>query len=302
MDLPTDFSQPAVSIQQVEDRMLVEAGISLAILRLDQLHPVISGNKWFKLKYNLAKAREQGKDTILSFGGAWSNHLHALAQAGHMQGFRTIGIVRGELPQPLNPCLQDAAKVGMALHGIPRSQYKDREKPHFVDWLRSRFGDFHLVPEGGANREGALGCAEITALYDQGAFDVVSMACGTGTMLAGMASTSRLPLLGFQVLKGKGYLQRQVNSHLEEFGLQPACRWSILEDYHFGGYARTTGDLMRFLTEFEQAHGIPLEPVYSAKMLYGLHNLVKKRDFFPQNCSILAIHGGGLQGRRGYAI
>ena len=300
--MPPDLIRelPDIPIQPVDDPVLASAGISLSVLRLDLVHPVISGNKWFKLKYNLARARETGQQTLLSFGGPWSNHLHALACAGAEFGFHTTGIVRGELPEPLNACLLDAREAGMQLAGITRSEYAKRHDPGFISQLQSQYGPFYLVPEGGANLEGVRGCAEIPLLYPQQDFDLVCLACGTGATLAGMALSSRVPLMGFQVLKGAGYLAGEVSARITEYGLQESCPWHLNDTFHFGGYARVSPELMQFLTEFEMRHGIPLEPVYSGKLLYGIYALVEKRDIFPQNSRILAIHGGGLQGLRGY--
>jgi len=299
IQLNKDFTLREIPVQHIHDRFLTKSGVRLSILRLDLIHPEISGNKWFKLKHNLKLAREEGRDTLLSFGGPWSNHLHSMAYAGQYFGFSTIGLVRGELPSPLNACLQDASNAGMELHPITRADYKEKEKPEFLERVKKQFSNVFLIPEGGANRAGLEGCTEITSLYPP-AFDLVCVACGTGTTLAGMASASKTPLLGFQVLKGKGYLKNQVNTLMQQYQLSATCQWDVCDTYHCGGYAKVTNDLMRFVTEFERQHGIPLEPVYSGKMLFGLYNLIKERDFFPQNYSILAIHGGGLQGRRGF--
>jgi 1-aminocyclopropane-1-carboxylate deaminase len=296
-----DFTLPDIPIQAVDDPDLEEAGISLSMLRLDLAHPLISGNKWFKLKHNLLQARREGQSTLLSFGGAWSNHLHALAAAGNLYGFSTIGVIRGELPDPLNICLQEAVNAGMHLYAVPRSSYRAKDTELLAE-LNTRFGSFYLIPEGGGNREGALGCAEIPSLYVHKRFDLVTLACGTGTTLAGVASTSSLPILGFQVLRGQGYLSREVVNLQAQFDLSANCDWRMNDQFHFGGYAKADSKLLSFLAKFESRHGIPLEPVYSAKMLYGIYALSKKRDFFPQNCSILAIHGGGLQGRRGFKL
>lgn len=295
-----EFTLPDIPVQLLDDPLLDDCGLSLSILRTDLVHPVISGNKWFKLKYNLLRARQQGQTTLLSFGGAWSNHLHALAAAGKQYGFSTIGVVRGEIPAPLNACLEDAAKAGMQLVPMDRASYRHKLDAVIENDLRARFGDFYLIPEGGANREGALGCAEIPSLYNEHDYDLVCLACGTGTTLTGLASTSGIPLLGFQVLKGDSYLENQVTAQLLDFGLSSTCEWSINTDFHCGGYAKTSAGLLHFLSEFETRHRVPLEPVYSAKLLFGIYELSKKRDFFPQNCSILVIHGGGLQGLRGF--
>ena len=299
MTSPHSFELPEIPVQAIIDPVLDAAGLSLSILRTDLVHPVISGNKWFKLKHNLISARQKGKNTLLSFGGAWSNHLHALAHAGKIFGFSTVGVVRGELPSILNPCLDEAREAGMILHPVDRTTYRNKDS-NLLSLLKEQYGEFHLIPEGGANLAGALGCAELTSLYSDKDFDLVTLACGTGTTLAGLASASCLPILGFQVLKGDGYLANEVQLFQNQTGLKAACKWTINDEFHMGGYAKTNNKFLAFLTEFESRHGIPLEPVYSGKLLYGIFALAKKRDFFPQKCSILAIHGGGLQGRRGY--
>lgn len=300
MVLPLAFSIPEIPVQVINEPWFKDSGVSLSILRTDLVHPVISGNKWFKLKYNLLRARQQGKTTLLSFGGVWSNHLHALAEAGKQYGFSTIGLVRGEIPEPLNACLRDTEQAGMQLVSMSREAYRHKHELNTLKDLETQFGDFYLIPEGGANREGALGCAEIPSLYNEFNYDLICLACGTGTTLTGLISSSTVPVLGFQVLKGASYLKNQVTSQLQEFALTPTCDWTINTDFHCGGYAKTSVKLMHFLADFEARHGVPLEPVYSAKLLYGIYELSKKRDFFPQNCSILVVHGGGLQGCRGF--
>ncbi len=300
MDLSPEFSTPDIPVQTINDPLLEGTGVSLSILRTDLIHPVVSGNKWFKLKHNLIKAREQNKTCLLSFGGPWSNHLHALAEAGRLFDFQTIGLVRGELPSPLNPCLADASASGMLLQPVDRSTYRQKTNPEYLASLQELYPDAYLIPEGGANREGALGCAELNLYYDEQQFDLVSMACGTGIMLTGLATSSAIPLMGFQVLKGDAYLERQISNNFQHFGLTSQCRWSINDRFHFGGYAKTTDELITFINRFERIHNIPLEPVYVGKMLCGLYQLIKKRDFFPQNYRILVIHGGGLQGNRGF--
>ena len=300
MDFSPEFSTPDIPVQNINDPLLEGTGVSLSILRTDLIHPVVSGNKWFKLKHNLIKARDQHKTSLLSFGGPWSNHLHALAEAGRLFDFKTIGLVRGELPSPLNHCLADASASGMLLQAVDRSTYRHKTNPEYLASLQELYPDAYLIPEGGANREGALGCAELNLYYDEQQFDLVSMACGTGIMLTGLATTSAIPLMGFQILKGDAYLERQISNNFQHFGLTSHCRWSIDDRFHFGGYAKTTDELISFINRFELINNIPLEPVYVGKMLYGLYQLIKKRDFFPQNCRILVIHGGGLQSARGF--
>ena len=274
-------------------------GISVSVLRCDLLHPEVSGNKWYKLKYNLKAARQARKHTLLSFGGAWSNHIHALAAAGRLFGFQTLGIIRGELSLPLSPCLQDARRNGMQLHGISRTLYRQKNSEEFRQQLRAQFGDFFLIPEGGANLAGIKGCADILDGVEQDQFDLICLACGTGTTLTGLLTTSRLPLLGFQVLKGVGYLRGEVEEQVLRHGLRPTAPWCINEDFHYGGYARTTPELLNFTTSFSERTGVPLEPVYSGKMLLGLTQLILKGTFSPGS-RLLVIHGGGLQGKRGF--
>ncbi|MEI7949978.1 MAG: pyridoxal-phosphate dependent enzyme [Gammaproteobacteria bacterium] len=272
--------------------------LSLAILRADQLDAQLSGNKYFKLLPNIELAREQQHHTILSFGGPWSNHLHALAAAGQRYGLRTIGVVRGEQGGPLTACLQDAIAWGMQLHFVSRRDYERRHDPRWHAELLSLFGPHYLIPEGGANQAGIVGCqALVPAGHD---YTHIIVACGTGATIAGVISTSRVPVTGIQVLKGAGYLQCHVAALLQQHGLQASCDWQVLDDWHCGGYARFTPQLLEFMQRFETDTGVPLEPVYSAKMLQAVVALTAA-DHFPPAARLLAIHGGGLQGRRSLA-
>jgi 1-aminocyclopropane-1-carboxylate deaminase len=314
MDLQ-DFKIGTIPVHAINDSLLKRSQINLSLLRTDLIHPELSGNKWFKLKYNLLAAKTQGIDTILSFGGAWSNHLHALSAAGRLFGFKTIGLIRGEVGEPLNACLQDAVDNGMTLYPVSREAYRQKHQPCFIKELSKQFGEFHLVPEGGTNELGINGVAEILDNIDITSYQTIALACGTGTTLAGVISAntfnpiaeedranSSVPeVLGFQVLKGEGYLQAEVQQLIHQFKISDTCQWSINDEFHFGGYGRISPELIKFCSEFTENSSIPIEPVYSGKMLFGLYNLIK-RDFFPQNSSILAIHGGGLQGRRGFDI
>lgn len=296
-----DFKLSVIPIQKVEETFLSKAGISLSVLRTDLLHPQLSGNKWYKLKYNLLSASEKGIDTLLSFGGVWSNHIHALSAAGRLFGFKTIGVIRGELADPLNSCLKDARENGMRLYPVSRELYRQKNTPAFINSLHDQFGDFHLIPEGGANTLGIKGAAEILDDIDVSPYHTIAVACGTGTTLAGMLSSvpPQVGILGFQILKANGYLKREVEHMIQANKLNTPDNWHINDQYHFGGYARITRELHSFCKDFMKSSSIPVEPVNSGKMLFGLYDLVK-RDFFPQNSSILAIHGGGLQGLRGF--
>ncbi len=284
-------------LEEVDAPLLKQAGVQLLVKREDQVHPVISGNKWHKLKYNLEAARLQGQQTLLSFGGAYSNHIHALAGAGRACGFNTIGVIRGEPYEPLNPTLQFAADQGMVLHYLNRADYRLKHSPDVLAALQAKFGDFYLIPEGGSNALAVKGCREIVADIDQ-PFDVIATACGTGGTLAGLVAglEGQKVALGFAVLKGGGFLNDEV-ARLLRCAAEPArTNWSINLDYHFGGYARVTPELLSFVAAFEAQHEIPLEPIYTGKMFYGLLDLVR-RGFFPRGTTIVAVHTGGLQGK-----
>ena len=286
-------------IQEVHDAVLDKAGVRLLIKRLDLVHPVISGNKWYKLKYNLIAAREQGFETLLSFGGAYSNHIHALAGAGAEYGFKTIGVIRGEEHNPLNPTLQFAADHGMQLRYLNRADYRRKNSAEIIDRLKDQFGDLYLIPEGGSNALAVKGCAEIIADIDQ-PFDVIACACGTAGTLSGLVAglQGQHQALGLAVLKGADYLCDEVRSLLSSGGYQQHQNWQIKLDYHFGGYAKIKPELLEFMHRFEAAHGIPLEPIYTGKLMFGLYELISG-GYFPRGQTFLALHSGGLQGRAG---
>ena len=262
-------------LQEIHDTRLEQAGVRLMLKRLDLVHPLISGNKWYKLKYNLLAAREQGYETLLSFGGAYSNHIHALAAAGHEYGFKTIGVIRGEAHVPLNPTLQFAVDHGMRLFYLNRADYRRKASNEIIEKLKAEFGDFYLVPEGGSNALAVKGCAETIADIDE-AFDVIVCACGTGGTLAGLIAglAGRRQALGVAVLKGAGFLNDEVTSLLQSAVGQVYANWQINLDYHFGGYAKVKPELLNFIREFEMQHGIPLEPIYTGKMMFGLFYVI----------------------------
>ncbi|RDH81458.1 MAG: 1-aminocyclopropane-1-carboxylate deaminase [endosymbiont of Galathealinum brachiosum] len=285
-------------VTQIKNPLLDEKKIQLFIKRDELIHPVIQGNKWRKLKYNLLKANNKGKKTLLSFGGAYSNHLHALAAAGKELGFKTIGIIRGEAPRVLNPCLQDMMNWGMQLKFITRLEYKQKNNPEFIKNLKTEFSDFYLIPEGGNNTAGKKGCAELLdELEDH--YDVICCEVGSGTMLSSLIHTNTDPdtrFLGFAVMKNT-MLNEEINASLELS--KTLSDWTINHEYHFGGFAKSTPELNDFIVDFKQTYNIQLEPVYSGKMLWGILDLVKY-DYFKKGSKILAIHGGGLQGLRGF--
>jgi 1-aminocyclopropane-1-carboxylate deaminase len=293
------FPTPNLPIQPIETASLWPHKVHLSVLRADLADPLLSGNKFFKLKYNLLEAQCLGHTRLLSFGGVWSNHLHALAAAGQRFGFSTTGIVRGDFGAATNACLQDVITMGMQLHFVSRTEYQHKNTPEFIANLRQQIGDFYLIPEGGANRAGIRGCQELLPPGVDSNFTHLALACGTGTTMAGLITSTRVPVLGIQVLKGAGYLQGEIANILQQHDLHATAPWTVLDEFHGGGYAKVDKYLLSFIKDFTDATGIPLEPVYSAKLFQALTRLVAM-DYFPENSRILAIHGGGLQGKRGF--
>lgn len=271
-------------IQKINSDLFSEKGIEVSVLRLDLIHPQISGNKWFKLKYNLEEAKKQGIDTILTFGGAFSNHIHATAVACNQFGFKSIGVIRGEKKSESNSTLSDAKKYGMQLHFVSREDYNRKNEVDFISELKTKFGNFYLIPEGGDNALGEKGCEEI--LPKENDFDFVFCACGTGTTFSGIKKSLKpnQKLYGISVLKGDGPLNSNPN---------------IINDYHFGGYAKHTKELLNFKNKFETENNIPLDYVYTSKLFFAVQDLILKNKI-PENSKVLVIHSGGLQGNAGY--
>lgn len=284
-------------LTRINDPWLDQYAVELWLKRDDLLHPVVSGNKWRKLKYVLQHALSVNADTLVSMGGAYSNHLHALAFVGRQLGLKTVGLVRGDAPQPFNPTLQDLRDWGMDLQFISRTAYRQlREDPHGYSRAGLKAGQYWL-PEGGATALALQGVVELVAEINQPEA-VLCVPCGTGTTLAGLvaSSSAQNTVLGFAALKGAGFLVSEVGKLLPI--QSPPCRWSINLDYHCGGFGKVTPELLQFMQRFEQTTGILLDPVYTGKMLFGLYDLIA-RGYFPPGQRIVAIHTGGLQGRRG---
>jgi len=291
-------------VTQVTHPLLSEKRIQLFIKRDELIHPIIQGNKWRKLKYNLIAAETQHKNTLLSFGGAYSNHLHALAAVGRQYQLNTIGVVRGEAPKQLNPCLQDLLDWGMQLKFVTRKRYKQKNSIDFIDSLKQEFGDFYLIPEGGNNSAGKQGCAEILNELET-IYDVICCEVGSGTMFSALIENNIHPetqFLGFAVMKNK-QLDDDIENSIKRscHRQQPPTIWQIKHDYHFGGFAKTTVELNAFIRQFKQNHNVQLEPVYSGKLFWGLFDLIE-HNYFKPGSKILAIHGGGLQGLRGFEL
>jgi 1-aminocyclopropane-1-carboxylate deaminase/D-cysteine desulfhydrase-like pyridoxal-dependent ACC family enzyme len=272
----------------------------LYIKREDLADPYIGGNKWRKLKYNLIQAQEQNITTLLTFGGAWSNHIFATAAAGKRFGFKTIGIIRGEPHKNINPTLQFALDCGMHLEFVDRATYRNKTSPAFITELHDRYGDFYLLPEGGSNQLALKGCAEIVTDIDT-PFDIITVASGTGTTLAGIvtALNPTQHAIGFAVLKGADFLNSDVSKMLTDNGHQSMHNWHIECNYHFGGYAKTTPELFTFIRQFKSDFGVELDAVYTGKMFYGLFDLISK-NAFDSGTRIIAVHTGGVQGNAGF--
>ncbi|NHF61426.1 1-aminocyclopropane-1-carboxylate deaminase/D-cysteine desulfhydrase [Flavobacteriaceae bacterium TP-CH-4] len=281
--------------QPVQLPLLSQKNIILHIKREDFIHPFVSGNKFRKLKYNLIEARKQGFESLLTFGGAYSNHIAATAYAAREKGFKSIGVIRGEEladQWSQNPTLRFAKAQGMQLHFVSRETYRTKTDARFLDGLQTQYGPAFILPEGGANALAVKGCEEILKDVDA-RFHVLCSCVGTGGTLAGIINSSAptQSVLGFPALKGD-FLKEDIRKFAQK------GNWELQTDYHFGGYAKVDERLIRFINDFRRKTGIPLDPIYTGKMVFGILDLIKK-DFFPPNTSILAIHTGGLQGIAG---
>lgn len=283
------------TLTPVIDPLLSGMRIDLWVKRDDLLHPVISGNKWRKLKYLLNDALDNGADTVVSMGGAYSNHLHALAYAGKALGLKTIGYVRGEQPTVFNPTLQDLKKWGMSLRFVSRSDYRALRTCKHQD-IPGFSTNQYWVPEGGAHSLALKGVAEIFAEMPF-VCDHLLVACGTGATLAGLISAAPADcrVTGVTALKGAAFLNDDVKQLLPQN--QVYTNWQIALDYHFGGFAKSTPELRQFVRQFHASHSIPLEPVYTGKLLFAVFDLLQKGYFKPGQ-RIVAVHTGGLQGAR----
>ncbi|WP_247234577.1 1-aminocyclopropane-1-carboxylate deaminase/D-cysteine desulfhydrase [Telluribacter sp. SYSU D00476] len=284
-------------MQELHDEVVRKAGVRLLIKRDDLIHPVVSGNKWRKLKYNLVRARELGYNTLVTFGGAYSNHLFALAAAGSVADFSTIGIVRGdELTPQSSPTLQYCQEQGMQLHFVSREEYRHKDEGALVASLLGQHRNIFVVPEGGSNELALPGVREMVQEVEAqliGQPDYFAVAAGTGGTTAGILS-ALAPVLAFSALKGGGFLREEINTLVGKEAL--TAHLQLITNYHFGGYARYTSELLDFIRGFEQQHQIPLEQVYTGKMLFGLYDLMRKGYFTPGS-TLVAVHTGGLQGR-----
>jgi 1-aminocyclopropane-1-carboxylate deaminase len=266
--------------------------VRLFVKRIDKSHPFVSGNKWYKLKYNLIEAKKLAYKTLLTFGGAYSNHIAATAFAAQEKSFKSIGIIRGEEHLPLNSTLYFAKENGMELKYVSRSDYREKTISDFLEKLKAQFGDFYLIPEGGTNELAIEGTAEILDTND--IQDYICCAVGTGGTIAGIirASNDNQTVIGFPAIKGFEQLKKDIKNWTN------TNNYKLINTYVGGGYAKVSKELVEFINKFNAEHNIPLDAVYTGKMLMGILDLVGK-DYFPKGSTILAIHTGGLQGNKG---
>jgi len=269
----------------------------VSVLRLDQLHPLISGNKWFKLKYNLESARQEGFDALLSCGGPHSNHLHALAAAGQVFGFKTRGLVRGYENLPLTPTLEDCLRMGMALTFVDKKTYRQRYDSQWCEQQAEKYQSY-WIPEGGNNALGKQGCIEIAAMCD--GYDEIWLSIGSGCTFLGVAAAlnegeklKRIKLKGIMAIKGGQDLKDELLQQLDGSDVEV----EIDCDNHLGGFGRCPDELISLICDYD-ALGLPLDPVYTAKLVNAFEHswLAGELD---SNKRYLLIHSGGLQGRRG---
>ena len=284
-------------LQKISFSGIKRKDVTLYIKREDLIHPEISGNKYRKLKYNLQQAKSENKNTLLTFGGAFSNHISATAFAGKLHGFKTIGVIRGnELGDDLektlatNPTLRFANECGMQFKFVSRTDYRTKTSLKFIRQLKDEFSDFYLVPEGGTNELAIKGCEEILS-GDTEKFDAICLAVGTGGTISGIINSVKehQKVFGFPALKGY-FLNDEIKKYVHQ-----TENWKLILEYHFGGYAKTSNELITFINQFKKETNIPLDPIYTGKMMFGLVDLINK-DYFEKDAQILAIHTGGLQG------
>jgi 1-aminocyclopropane-1-carboxylate deaminase len=289
-----------INLSHWDDIIFRTHDLHVDVMRLDQIHAVISGNKWFKLKYFLERAKQEGKTKLVSFGGTFSNHLIALAEACRMHGFSSAAYIRGEEVKPLSHTLQDAIDRGMELHFLSRKDYERKKKSAFSDPNDYSERNDLLVPEGGAGPEGVMGASEILNLVPTNSYTHICCAVGTGTTMAGLINGSdpTQRIIGVSVLKGTSGF-----APLDPSWLSPQVipkRVNMIHDDHFGGYAKASRELFEFMNRIFIESGIPSDFVYTGKLFYSIVRLAKE-NYFPAGSRILVLHTGGMQGNRSLA-
>jgi 1-aminocyclopropane-1-carboxylate deaminase len=284
-------------VDEIRSALLDKAGIRLLVKREDRNHPSISGNKWWKLKYNLEEVLLQQKHTVLTFGGAYSNHIYATAAAARACNLKSIGVIRGEEMLSLNATLSFAAMNGMQLHYISREDYRKKDDPDFIMGLQKEFGDFYTIPEGGTNALAVKGCAELAAALLEIDFDYLLLPVGTGGTMAGIVCglNGLKEVIGIPVLKNGDFLYADIGKLIYGFSGLTYGNWSLLTSYHHGGYAKVTKELLDFVKAMKDRHNLPLDHVYTGKLMWAVMQEVDKGRF-PRGATVLALHTGGLQG------
>lgn len=295
----------AVPLEAVVWPELAKLGLNCSVLRLDLVSSSAPGNKYFKLFHNLQQAKAVDARAVMSFGGTWSNHLHALAVTGQKLGVPTIGVVRGHKDMPLTPMLQDAQKAGMQFIFVDRYSYRKREISDFLPILKAKYGEIFVIPEGGSNQSGVRGCIEIGRLLSNMQVSQGTTVClpvGTGATFTGVLAGLRpgVEVLGISVLKGEDTLSAKVKYWLEQLGISGDDRsMRITHEYHHGGYGKAPAELLAWMLDFERNNHFQIDPVYTAKMFWAIEQLAKK-GHWREGQHIVALHTGGVQGRRGY--
>lgn len=283
------YNEPPIQELIVSDMLAHK--IKLLVRREDMNHRFVAGNKWWKLKGNLMEAVSQNNNTVLTFGGAFSNHIHATAAACQELNLKSIGVIRGEKILPLNSTLAFAEECGMQFHFVSRADYKRKSEPDFLQALRKKFGDCFIIPEGGTNALAVRGCEELgKKLLDQ-EFDYLCLPVGTGGTMAGIINGfgGKRKIIGVPVLKDGGFLRDEIQT----FASGKFQNWQLLLEYHQGGYAKSNAKLDLFIQEMHQ-YGIPTEHVYSAKLFWAVMDLIKK-GFFEAGSTVMILHTGGLR-------
>jgi 1-aminocyclopropane-1-carboxylate deaminase len=282
-------------VHELKDPRAERAGIRVLVKREDLNHSTVSGNKWWKLRYNLQAALDAKKTSLLTLGGAYSNHIYATAAAAAACGLKSIGIIRGEEHLPLNPTLAAAVNWGMTLHYVTRSKYRERNQADFLDTLQKKWNDAFIIPEGGTNVHALRGLQEFGALLSTVQHDYLCLPVGTGGTLAGLATSGgRATILGFVASKDTS-LPSKITELIQMSECSSPSPWQLVTNYHFGGFAKMSDTLRAFIDDFHRQHGILLDPVYTCKMMFGVFDLIAK-GYFPLGSTVLVLHTGGLQG------
>lgn len=287
-------------IEKIEHEIFKEYQLNIFIKRDDLIHPIISGNKWRKLKYNLLEAKKRKYKGVLSFGGAYSNHIHALAYACKQQNLKSLGIIRGESIYQANATLSKAKSWGMEFNFVNRAEYRLREHKDYLRVLQNKYPDYYMVPEGGSNDLALPGVAEtITELNQQIKYDTLMVPVGSGGTVAGLIKqdNNQHNILGIAVLKQAEYLKTEIEKLLPN-QMNKYHNWQLLTDFHLGGYGKFSNSDAFKIAQFSKTTKIPFEPIYTGKMLLALLTLITQ-DYFKKHETIVLLHTGGLQGLQG---